>query len=71
MNNFTISIKETAKTMEFTITFEEPYRTDDKFAANGARVRIWDFIQRNRIQYSRHTKTKRVDDYSFKMGIWK
>ena len=69
--NYTISIKETAKTMEFTLTFEEPYRTDDKFAANGARVRIMDFITRNRISYSRHTKTKRVDDCSFTMGIWK
>ena len=71
MNNFTISIKETAKTMEFTITFEEPYLTEDKFAANGARVRIMQFMKLNRISYSRHTKTKRVDDYSFTMGIWK
>jgi hypothetical protein len=71
MTKYTISIKETAKTMEFTITFEEPYLTEDKFAANGARVRILDFIKRNRIQYSRHTKTKRVDDYSFTMGVWK
>ena len=66
-----MSIKENAKTMEFTIRFEQPFRVEDELAWIGARARIMQFMKLNRIQYSRHTKTKRVDDYSFTMGIWK
>lgn len=70
-NTYAISTIETMKSYTVTITFAEPFRVGDPDAWNAARVRILNFMKMNRVSYSSHGKTKRIDDKTFQLKIAK
>lgn len=70
-NEYTFSVRETSNLYEVVIKFENPFRVEDPDARFAARARILHFMQMNRIPCAKHTKTKRIDERTFSLKIWK